>query len=110
MEVLMGSNPAVTTDRIRNVVLLGHGGSGKTTLIDACCHAAGSSRRHGNTTEGTALTMFTPEEIAQERQLPTMIFVTMMDRQNADFEKVYQDVKAHLTSKVIPVEIPIGSG
>ncbi|HUE96140.1 MAG TPA: elongation factor G, partial [Longimicrobiaceae bacterium] len=171
----MGSTPAFTTDRIRNVVLLGHGGSGKTTLIDACCHAAGSSRRHGNADEGTALTMFTPEEIAhgvsmncsvayaewmdhkinfidtpgyldfigetkagirvadgailvvsgpagvevgtqrvwelaQERRLPAMIFVSMMDRQNVEFEKVYKDINDHLTSKVIPVEIPIGSG
>jgi elongation factor G len=34
----------------------------------------------------------------------------MMDRPNADFEKVYRDIKEHLTPKVIPVEIPIGSG
>src|SRR5690606_15719109 len=62
-EVLMGSTPAFTTDRIRNVVLLGHGGAGKTTLIDACCHASGSSRRHGSSDDGTALTMYAPEEI-----------------------------------------------
>src|SRR5690606_29884477 len=42
--------------------------------------------------------------------LPTVLFVSMMDRQNADFERVYQDVKEHLTAKVIPVEVPIGSG
>ncbi|MEX2582453.1 MAG: GTP-binding protein, partial [Gemmatimonadota bacterium] len=171
----MGSTPAFTTDRIRNIVLLGHGGSGKTTLADACCHAAGSTRRHGSADEGTALTMFTPEEIAhgvsvncavgyaewmdhkinfidtpgymdfigetlsgarvadgavvvisgpggvevgtervwqivEDRNLPAMIFVSMMDRPNVDFEQVFHEVKAHLTPKVIPVEIPIGSG
>jgi elongation factor G len=57
----MAAATAFTTDRIRNVVVVGHGGAGKTTLIDACCHASGSSRRHGSADEGTALTMFTPE-------------------------------------------------
>jgi len=50
------------TENIRNVVVLGHGGSGKTTLIDAVCFAAGTSRRKGNVNAGTALTMTTPEE------------------------------------------------
>ena len=50
------------TDKIRNVAVLGHGGAGKTSLIDALCYSAGSSRRKGNVTEGNALTMYTPEE------------------------------------------------
>ena len=44
-------------------------------------------------------------DMVKERQLPAILFVSMMDRQNADFEKVYQDVKAHLTPGVIPVKI-----
>jgi elongation factor G len=43
--------------------VLGHGGSGKTTLVDALAFVAGSTRRHGSADEGTALTMYTPEEI-----------------------------------------------
>jgi elongation factor G len=58
----MASAPSFTTDRIRNVVVVGHGGAGKTTLVDACCFAAGTTKRHGSTDDGTALTMFTPEE------------------------------------------------
>ena len=34
----------------------------------------------------------------------------MMDKEHADFERVFEDVKAHLTPKVVPVEIPIGDG
>jgi elongation factor G len=39
-----------------------------------------------------------------------MFFVSMMDKENADFEGVYEDIKNRLTDKVIPVEIPIGEG
>jgi elongation factor G len=39
-----------------------------------------------------------------------MVFVSMMEKDNADFDAVYRDVKARLTDKVIPVEIPIGQG
>ncbi|MEX0907814.1 MAG: elongation factor G [Gemmatimonadota bacterium] len=53
-----------TSDRIRNVVVLGHGGSGKTTLVDALCFATGTSRRRGFVKDGTALTMYAEEEIA----------------------------------------------
>lgn len=171
----MASAPSFTTDRLRNVVVVGHGGAGKTTLVDACCHTSGTSRRHGSSADGTALTMFTPEEnshgismnvcvahavwsdtkinfidtpgyldflgetragirvadgavcvisgpngvevgtervwdLLEERHLPTLIFVSMMDRQNVDFERIFQDVREHLTPRVIPVEVPIGSG
>ena len=58
----MASAPSFTTDRIRNVCVVGHGGSGKTTLVDACCFTSGSSKRQGSVDDGTALTMFTPEE------------------------------------------------
>ncbi len=57
------------TDDIRNVVVLGHGGSGKTTLIDALCFASGTSRRKGSAGDGSALTMTTPEEKAHGMSL-----------------------------------------
>ncbi len=49
-------------------------------------------------------------EYAEQRGLPRMFFMSMMDKEHADFEKVYRDIKEHLTSKVIPIEIPVGEG
>ena len=53
---------AYETPNIRNVVLFGHGGAGKTTLVDAMCYVAGGTNRKGDVQKGNALTDFTPEE------------------------------------------------
>jgi len=172
---MAASGREYTTERIRNVAVLGHGGSGKTTLVDAICFTAGSSRRKGSVEEGHALTMTTPEELdhgismqttpahaefmdvkvnlldtpgyldftgdalaavrvadaavivvgatsgvevgtevvwkyLEDRRLPRMFFVSMMDKEHADFDRVYQDIKDRLAPNVVPVEIPIGAG
>jgi elongation factor G len=171
----MASAKEYTTDRIRNVAVLGHGGSGKTSLIDALCFVSGSSKRHGNVGDGTALTMHTPEEQAhqisiqltpafaehldtkinlldtpgyldftgealsavrvadaaiivlsatsgvevgtervwkycEDRGIPRIFFVSMMDKEHANFEGVFQQIKSRLTEKALPVEIPVGEG
>ena len=36
-----------TTDQIRNVVVLGHGGCGKTSLVEAMAHVSGLTSRIG---------------------------------------------------------------
>lgn len=56
----------VPTDRIRNVVLLGHQGTGKTTLGETIIHAAGLVDRPGSVPDGTSILDFEPEE--QKRQ------------------------------------------
>ncbi len=160
---------------IRNVAVVGHGASGKTTLVDALAFVSGSSKRHGSVKDGTALTDHTAEEIdrgfsinlgcayaewmdtkinlidtpgyldfqgdaiaglaaadgalvvvsatagvevgtekmfreAVTRADPVLFVVSMMDKENANFDEIYQQIKQRLTSKVIPVEVPIGTG
>ena len=46
----------------------------------------------------------------EERRLPRILFVSMLDRENTSFEGVYREIRERLTPKVIPVEIPIGEG
>lgn len=50
------------SEKIKNVVLLGHGGSGKTTLADAMLFKAGLTERIGNTGDGTTVMDFDSEE------------------------------------------------
>ena len=163
------------TPNIRNVVVFGHGGAGKTTLVDSMCYVAGMTNRKGDVEKGNALTDFTPEETqhkhsinlsvahalwkgtkinlidtpgyldffgevaagvrvadgglcvidavsgvevgtertwaaCEERGIPRMIFVSMMDRDNASFRKTFSQIQSTLSSAAIPVEVPIGSG
>ena len=47
---------------------------------------------------------------AVARQDPVLFVVSMMDKEHADFDRVYAQIKERLSSKVIPVEVPIGAG
>lgn len=163
------------SNAIRNVAFVGHGASGKTTLVDALAFVSGSSKRHGTIQDGTTLTDHSADEIERKHSislgvgfaewqdtkinlldapgfldflgeataalyaadaavvvlnatggvevgtekvweicdqlhLPRLIFVSQMDRERANFERVFDDVKAHLSPKVVPVEIPVGNG
>src|SRR5881409_3903423 len=163
------------TPEIRNVAVVGHGASGKTSLIDALAFVAGTSKRHGSVKDGTALTDYTADEIERKysinlaiavaewmdaklnlidtpgyldftgealagvyaadaavvvvsatggvevgtekvweyceaRDISRMLFVSLMDKEHADFEKVYRQIREVLTPKVIQVEIPVGEG
>ena len=164
-----------TSEAIRNVAVVGHGASGKTSLVDALAFVSGSSKRHGSIKDGTTLTDTAPEEIerqhsialgcafaewngakvnlldtpgfsdfqgdalagltaadgalvlvgaatgveagtermfreAMARRDPVLFAVSMMDKDHADFDRAYRMIKDRLTTKVVPVEIPIGAG
>lgn len=51
-----------TTDKIRNVVLLGHGGCGKTTLVEAMAYLSGLTTRMGKVTDGNTISDYDKEE------------------------------------------------
>ena len=57
------------TDEIRNVVLLGHGGSGKTSLVEAMAYVSGATNRLGTIDGGNTISDFDKEE--QKRKFST---------------------------------------
>jgi elongation factor G len=160
---------------IRNIAVVGHGASGKTSLVDALAFVSGASKRHGSVKDGTALTDYSAEETergfsinlgvayaewmdakinlidtpgfldfqgdavagvaaadgalcvvnanagvevgterefneAMRRKDPVLFVVSLMDKEHADFDRAYEQIKHKLTAKVIPVQIPAGHG
>lgn len=51
------------TDKIRNVVILGHGGAGKTTIVEAMAHVTGVVNRQGKVSDGNTISDYDKEEI-----------------------------------------------
>lgn len=163
-----------TTDRLRNVALVAHGGAGKTQLAEALLFTAGSISRFGKVDEGTSTCDYDPEEIdrkisintaiascdwrghkinlfdtpgyfdfvgevkaalrvadaavivcdaqsglevgtemvwryAAEHGLPRLIYINKMDRDNADFAKVLDQLEQAFGSAVTALQLPIGS-
>lgn len=162
------------TSRIRNVAVIGHGGAGKTSLVEAMLFNAGHTSRLGKVDEGTATTDFFPEEVKRkisvstalapcewqdskvnlldtpgyadffgevrgalkvsdsalivlcavsgvevqteigwretgEAGLPKVAFINKMDRENANFDRVLQQMKDVFKKNIIPLQLPIGS-
>ncbi len=61
------------TDRVRNVVVLGHGGAGKTTLVEGMAYLSGITSRLGSVNDGNTVSDFDKEEIKRKISINTSI-------------------------------------
>lgn len=68
------------TDRIRNVVLLGHGGAGKTSLVEAMAYLSGITNRLGKVTDGNTVSDFDKEEIKRKFSITTSLVPIQWDK------------------------------
>ncbi|MEN6460860.1 MAG: elongation factor G [Syntrophomonas sp.] len=159
------------TAGIRNIALVGHGGTGKTSLAEAMLFNTGATKRLGKVDDGNTVSDFYPEEIRKKitistslvpceyrdhkinlldtpgysdfyfevvggmrvadamvvlmsasagvevqtevvwedyPDVPKMVFINKMERENADFYKSLDDLKSKFSNNIVPVQLPIG--
>lgn len=164
----------VSTELIRNVVLLSHSGAGKTILSESMLNQTGATTRIGTVEDGTTVSDFEPEEtrrgnsvqtsvmhgtwrdhkiniidtpgyadfrgevvsgirvadsavivvaapsgvevgthqmwkMADERNLPRVVYVSKMDRENAEFNRAMDSLTEAFGRHLVPIQVPIGS-
>ncbi|HHW07422.1 MAG TPA: elongation factor G [Clostridia bacterium] len=163
-----------TTDKIKNIAIVAHGGAGKTSLTEAMLFNAGVTNRLGKVDDGNTVTDYFPEEIkrkitintavaslvwqdhklnildtpgysdfigdvksalrvadslvmtvcgvsgvevqteiiwefAEEQNIPKFVFVNKMDRENANFYRVLDQLKSQFSGLITPIQLPIGA-
>lgn len=160
-------------EQIHTVGVFGHGGCGKTTLVEALLYTAKATTRLGRVEDGNTVTDYDPDEKerrqsihlaiaplewkdnkinlidvpgsadyasevaaamrvidgaiivldasagvevgtelvwqqAKAANVPVILFVNKMDRENADFERTVQQAQTILDNAVVPLQLPIG--
>ncbi len=61
------------SNNIRNILIAGHAGSGKTTLAEALVYFSGASERMGRVEDGTTISDFDPEESKRKASLSASV-------------------------------------
>ena len=164
----------VTTELIRNVVLLSHSGAGKTILSESLLNQTGVTNRIGTVEDGTTVSDFEAEEskrgnsvqtsimhapwrnhkinildtpgyadyrgevvsgirvadcavivvsapsglevgtsqmwkMADDLSLPRIVYISKMDRENADFGRALDSLSERFGRHLVPLQVPVGS-
>ncbi|HEV8190295.1 MAG TPA: elongation factor G [Ktedonobacterales bacterium] len=164
---------AYRAEQIRNVAVIAHGGSGKTSLVDTALFDTGAVTRIGKVDDGSSISDSDPDEIkrrmsinltvvpvewqenkinfldtpgyadfvgevmaglraadaalvvvsaekgveigtqldwkyADDYQLPRLVFVNKLDRENTSYDRALESLRSQFGNKVVPLTVPIG--